>query len=78
MEETMQPVNKIGRNFSFWQLIRFVLPTMATQLFLSIFKTVDDGLFVSNYVGKNALAAINIIFPLTMLMDGIILSYLHM
>ena len=48
MEETMQPVNKIGRNFSFWQLIRFVLPTMATQLFLSIFKTVDDGLFVSN------------------------------
>ena len=75
MEETMQPVNKIGRNFSFWQLIRFVLPTMATQLFLSIFKTVDDGLFVSNYVGKNALAAINIIFPLTMLMDGIIFVF---
>lgn len=75
MEETMQPVNKIGRNFSFWQLIRFVLPTMATQLFLSIFKTVDDGLFVSNYVGKNALAAINIIFPLTMLMDGLIFVF---
>ncbi len=70
METTKQPLNRIGQNFTFWQLIRFILPTLATSLFLSIFKTIDDGLFVSNYVGKNALSAINIIFPFSMLTGG--------
>ena len=68
--EQSQPVNKIGRDFNFWQFFRFALPTLATQLFLAIFKTIDDGLFVSNFVGADALSAINIVFPLIMLMGG--------
>ena len=68
--EQSQPVNKIGRDFNFWQFFRFALPTLATQLFLAIFKTIDDGLFVSNFVGADALSAINIVFPLVMLMGG--------
>ena len=56
-------------------MIRFVLPTMITQFFLAVFKTVDDGLFVTNYVGTNALSAINIIFPLGMLMGGLAMIF---
>ena len=71
METNQTTVNRIGQDFTFSRMIRFILPTMITQFFLSVFKTVDDGLFVTNYVGTNALSAINIIFPLGMLMGGL-------
>ena len=56
--------NRIATKFKFWPLIRFVLPTMAMSLFMALFKSVDDGLFVSQFVGKKALSAVNICFPL--------------
>lgn len=62
---------KIGRKFSFGSLIRYILPTMLTSMCLAIFKTLDDGLFVSNFVGKNALSSINIIFPLGAVVGGV-------
>lgn len=68
MEQTQ--TNKIGQNFNFKTLLQFVLPTMLTQFFLSVFKTVDDGLFVSRYVGTNALSAINILFPYMIITDA--------
>lgn len=75
METSQQTQSRIGRDFNFWQLIRFILPTLATSLFLSVFKTIDDGLFVSNYVGKNALSAINIVFPFGMLTGGFAIMF---
>ena len=75
MEEVGRSQNRIGRNFTFWQMIRFVLPTMATQLFMAIFATVDDGLFVTNYVGPDALSAIQVIFPLNMLTNGLAMVF---
>ena len=58
--------NRIATKFKFWPLIRFVLPTMAMSLFMALFKSVDDGLFVSQFVGKDALSAVNIAFPIIM------------
>lgn len=75
MESNQTTVNRIGQDFTFTGMIRFVLPTMITQFFLAVFKTVDDGLFVTNYVGTNALSAINIIFPLGMLMGGLAMIF---
>ena len=75
MESNQTTVNRIGQDFTFTGMIRFVLPTMITQFFLAVFKTVDDGLFVTNYVGTNALSAINIIFPLGMLMGGLAMMF---
>lgn len=69
MEE--EKVNRIGQDFSFWQLICFIFPSILTNLFSQIFKTLDDGLFVSRYVGKTALAGINILNPLHFLQFGI-------
>lgn len=67
----MEKQVKIGREFSFGGLIKYILPTMLTAMCLSIFKTIDDGLFVSQFVGKNALSSINIIFPLGAVVGGI-------
>lgn len=64
-------VAKIGKNFSFWGLARFALPVMAMELLRAAFKTLDDGLFVSRFVGKNALASISIVFPFIMCVFGL-------
>ena len=48
----------------------FVLPCIGTMLFTSIYGIVD-GLCVSNFVGKTAFAAVNLIMPLPMLLGTI-------
>ncbi|MBR0438668.1 MAG: MATE family efflux transporter [Clostridia bacterium] len=73
--EQEQNVNKIGQDFSFGKLIKFLLPTMITQFFFSVFKTVDDGLFVTNYVGTNALSSINILFPYMIITDAVVFVF---
>ena len=62
MEE--RTVNRIGQDFSLFGLLRFVFPSILTNIFTQIFKTLDDGLFVSRFVGKTALAGLNILTPL--------------
>lgn len=44
-------------------LFKFTFPTIAMMCFISIY-TMVDGIFVSNYVGTDALASVNIVFPL--------------
>jgi len=36
---------------------------MLMMVFMYIFSVIDDGLFVSNFVGKDAFVAINIVAP---------------
>lgn len=43
-------------------LFRFTLPTVIMMVFNSFYTMVDGG-FVSNFVGTNALSAVNIVFP---------------
>lgn len=56
---------QLSEHFTYNKLLRFVLPSIVMMIFTSIYSVVD-GLFVSNYVGKTALAAINLIVPLLM------------
>ena len=51
-------------------IIRFTLPSIATMLFISSYSLVD-GAFISNFVGSDALASINILMPATSLLSGI-------
>lgn len=60
----------ISEHFTYSKLIRFVLPSIIMMIFTSIYGVVD-GLFVSNYVGKNAFAAMNLIIPFTMILGSI-------
>lgn len=45
------------------KLIRFTLPTVVMMLFSSVYVMVD-GIFVSRFVGADALSSVNIIYPL--------------
>lgn len=45
-----------------WSLLKFALPTMIANIFMSVYMTVD-GIFVANCVNTNALSAVNIVMP---------------
>ena len=47
-------------------LLKFALPTMIANLFMSIYMTID-GIFVANCVNTNALSAVNIVMPYVMI-----------
>lgn len=57
-------INRIGQNFTLWGLLKFSFPSVLNNFFAQLFKTLDDGLFVSRFVGKTALAGINILNPI--------------
>ncbi len=52
----------------------FTTPTMIMMVFLSLY-TIIDGVFVSRFVGQNALSAINITLPLVSLTYGIAIMF---
>lgn len=56
---------QLSEHFSYKKLLRFVLPSIVMMIFTSIYSVVD-GVFVSNFVGKTAFAAVNLIMPVTM------------
>ena len=53
----------LSDRFTYGRLLRFTLPAVAMSLFTSVY-SVADGWFVSNYAGKEALAAVTLVFPL--------------
>lgn len=59
----------LSEHFTYGKLLRFVLPTIATVIFTSIYSIVD-GLFVSRYVGKISLAAITFVYPILMILGA--------
>lgn len=61
-----QSVN-LGKHFTLGSLVLFTLPTVAMMVFESCYGIVD-GFFVSNYAGKTSLAAVNLIFPVVMIL----------
>ncbi len=60
---------RLSDHFSYKKLLRFVLPSIAMMVFISIYGVVD-GLFVSNFAGKTPFAAINLIMSFTFMLGG--------
>ena len=60
----------MSKHFSTSALIKFTLPTIAMMIFTSCY-TIVDGFFVSNFAGKTALAAVNLIFPAVMILASV-------
>lgn len=58
----------------FGKVLKFIIPTYLTSLFNTVY-TIIDGIFVSLYVGTNALAAINIVYPIVNVLTGIALAF---
>ena len=61
---------RLSDHFTTARLLRFVLPCIGTMLFTSIYGIVD-GLCVSNFAGKTAFAAVNLIMPFPMLLGSV-------
>ena len=56
---------QLSEHFTYKKLLRFVMPSIIMMIFTSIYSVVD-GLFVSNFVGKTAFAAVNLMMPFLM------------
>ncbi|MBQ1826718.1 MAG: hypothetical protein II126_01990 [Erysipelotrichaceae bacterium] len=65
--------SRIGQEFTMGSLLKFALPGLLTSLSSRLFETLDDGLFISRFVGQHALAGIKILMPV----DGVIFSLTH-
>ena len=61
---------KLSEHFNYNRLIRFVLPSVVMMVFVSVYGIVD-GFFVSNYAGEAQFAALNLIFPLIMILGSV-------
>ena len=60
----------LSEHFTYKKLIKFTLPTIIMMIFTSIYGVVD-GIFISNVVGNNAFAAVNLIMPVVMIIGTI-------
>lgn len=52
-----------AKNLTVKSFLQLIAPATISMVFISSY-TIVDGLFVGNFIGENALAAVNIIFPL--------------
>lgn len=58
---------QLSEHFTYRKLIKFTIPTIIMMIFTSIYGIVD-GIFVSNCVGSDAFAAVNLIMPALMIL----------
>ncbi len=63
----MEETKTIGRDYTTGQLIKFATPSVMNEIVTSLLYTLDDGLFISRFIGHEALAAFSIVSPLFML-----------
>ena len=61
---------QLSDHFTYKRLLRFTFPSVIMMVFISIYGVVD-GFFVSNFAGKTAFAAVNLIMPFVMILGGV-------
>lgn len=61
---------QISEHFSYRKLIKFTIPTITMMIFTSLYGVVD-GIFVSNCVGSDSFAAVNLIMPVLMMLGSV-------
>lgn len=61
---------QLSDSFSYGRLLRFTSPIILMMIFTGIYGMVD-GLFISNYAGKSAFAAVNLIMPFLVLTGSV-------
>ena len=61
---------QLSDHFTYKRLYKFVLPTIIMMVFTSVYSVVD-GLFVSNFTTGTEFAALNVIFPLIMILGSV-------
>ena len=67
--ESMKERIRLSEHFTYGKLFKFVIPSVAMMVFISIYGIVD-GFFVSNFAGELPFAALNLIYPLIMILGS--------
>lgn len=60
----------LDEHFTYKKIAKAVFSPILMTVFTSIYSIVD-GVFVSNFVGKTAFAALNLVFPVTMVLGSL-------
>ena len=60
----------LSEHFTYKKLFKFVLPSVIMMVFISVYGIVD-GFFVSNFAGDIPFAALNLIYPLIMILGSV-------
>ena len=66
----MSKTLSLSDHFTTSRLLHYTLPTVVMMIATSIYSVVD-GIFVSNFVGKTPFAAVNIIWPIFMVIGSV-------
>lgn len=61
---------RLSDHFSYRKLLLFTFPSVVMMIFTSVYGVVD-GFFVSNFAGKTAFAAVNLIMPFLMILGTV-------
>ena len=59
---------KLSDHFTYSKILLFAMPTIG-MILISITYDVVDGYFVSNFIGKTAFSAINIVYPFQLILS---------
>lgn len=62
--------NSLEKKVTLTSLIKYTLPTVIMMIFFSLY-TIVDGMFISRFVGANALSSTNIVYPVINILIGI-------
>jgi len=62
--------NSLEKKVTLTYLIKYTLPTVIMMMFFSLY-TIVDGMFISKFVGANALSSTNIVYPVINILIGI-------
>ena len=54
--------NRLNQDYNTTQLFRYTFPSILSLVFMAVYQ-MTDAIFVSNFIGENALASLNIAYP---------------
>ena len=70
----MKTISIYESNPRLFSVLRFTFPTVIMMVFASMYGIID-GIFLSNFIGSNALSANNIVYPLVTVMMAVNLMF---
>ncbi|XAM52239.1 Multidrug export protein MepA [Terrisporobacter vanillatitrophus] len=62
--------NSLEKKVTLTSLIKYTLPTVIMMMFFSLY-TIVDGMYISKFIGANALSSTNIVYPVINVLIGI-------
>ena len=60
---------ELSEHFTYKKILLYSLPNIGTMLAITSFQ-MADGFFVSNWLGVSSFAAVNLVFPLLMMLPS--------